>query len=262
MKDKLAYIEQGEGIPVVLLHGFCESKKIWEHFIPALATECRVIAPDLPGFGGNPGVKGAISVDDAARQVADFLKQIDVQQAIIIGHSLGGYVNLALADLFPEIFKGLSLFHSTAKADSTEKKVKRDKTVHFLETHGMEPFSENFVPSLFAEKNHQSLTIQMAAYKKIVNDTAVKTAIAYTKAMRDRPERINVLQQAAYPCLFIAGKRDEAVPYEDMLEQSKLPQGHSQLISLENCAHMGMYEQEKASLDALLNFVKRVKNNK
>lgn len=260
MENQLAYLHEGEGIPVVLLHGFCERKEIWKHLVPSLASESNVIAVDLPGFGENKAIDADISIDYAAELVEAFLKSMNVRQAIVIGHSLGGYIALALADQFPQRISGLCLFHSTAKADSDEKKSTRDKTAAFLKENGMEPFAQNFVPSLFAKDNHQKLAVQMNEVKQMVIQTPVETAIAYTKAMRNRPERLGVLQQAEYPCLFIAGKEDQAVPYEDSVDQSQLPKRYAKLISLEPCAHMGMYEQETVSLEALLEFVKMVKS--
>jgi pimeloyl-ACP methyl ester carboxylesterase len=260
METQLPYLQEGEGIPVVLLHGFCECKEIWNHFIPVLASESRVIAIDLPGFGDRKAIDADISIDYAAERVEAFLKSMNVRQAIVAGHSLGGYVALALADQFPQLISGLCLFHSTAKADSEEKKAIRDKTAVFLQENGIEPFAQNFVPSLFAKNNHQKLDSQMDEVKQMVMQTSVNTAVTYTKAMRNRPERLGVLRQAEYPCLFIAGKEDQAVPYEDLVEQSQLPRGYTKLLSLEACAHMGMYEQKTASLDALLNFIKQVKS--
>lgn len=260
MENKLAYIHQGSGIPMLLLHGFCERKEIWNDFIPLLSKEAQIIAPDLPGFGENPPITKEITIDSVAEAVAEFLKSIKIQQAIIVGHSLGGYVSLALAELYPHLCKGLCLFHSTAKADSEEKKANRNKAAAFLEKNGTEPFAHNFVPSLFASVNHQKMADQIALMKQVVADTHKDTAVAYTKAMQDRPERINVLEKAAFPCLFIAGKDDQAVPYNDMLQQSKLPKRTSELVSLENCGHMGMYEQKNESIEALINFIKTVKS--
>lgn len=260
MENKLAYINQGSGIPLLLLHGFCERKEIWNHCISALSKEARVIAIDMPGFGGNLAISGDISIDSVAEEISDFLKEMDIPEAVMVGHSLGGYVTLALAERYPQLCKGLCLFHSTAKADSEEKKTNRDKAALFLEKNGTEPFAQNFVPSLFAPVNHQKLALQIATVKQMVVQTHDKTAVAYTEAMRDRPERLHVLRKAEFPCMFIAGKEDQAVPYDDLQQQSKLPTGSSEFVSLENCGHMGMYEQEKKSLDALISFVKIVKS--
>lgn len=260
MEDQLAYIQDGEGIPLILLHGFCERKEIWSQFIPTLAKEAKVIALDLPGFGENKAMDADISIDNAAELVEAFLKSIEVRQAIIIGHSLGGYVALALAEKFPQRISGLCLFHSTAKADSDEKKRTRDKTLVFLEEKGIEAFAQNLVPPLFAKENQQKLSSQIDEVKQMVRQSHLEMAMVYTKAMRNRPDRMNVLKEAAYPCLFIAGKDDQAVPYADLVEQSKLPKANSKLISLEHCAHMGMYEQEEQSQEALLDFIKLIKS--
>ena len=147
--QNLSFIEAGKGLPVVFLHGFCETREIWENFLEPLSSVCRVILIDLPGFGGNPPLESPLTIADMAEQVYNTILAIGVDQCIMIGHSMGGYVALAFCEKFPSRLKGLGLFHSTAYADSSEKKQARDKTIDFIERYGTEEFVEEFVPPLF-----------------------------------------------------------------------------------------------------------------
>src|SRR5689334_9266912 len=108
----------GEGKPVVLLHGFCESNQIWGVFANLLAQRCHLIIPDLPGFGKSELLRGSFSLDDVGRTLWQWLDSISVKNPVIVGHSLGGYVTLAMTDQRPDDIAGFSLFHSTAKADT------------------------------------------------------------------------------------------------------------------------------------------------
>jgi len=242
MVMKLAYRQTGQGPAVLFIHGFCENKDLWLAFEQDLSATYQTIALDLPGFGESRDNRHYHSIDDMAHQVRDLLEALHVRRCVVIGHSLGGYVALALADLYPTLIDGLCLFHSTAYADSEEKKHSRNKTALFIEKNGLEPFLENFVPSVFYTPRKQELASTMEAYFEMTRQTPVATAIAVTKAMRDRPDRSHVLTEARYPVMFIAGKEDTAVPPESSREQFFLP-SLATIHLLARTAHMGMTER-------------------
>ncbi|MFP4094267.1 MAG: alpha/beta fold hydrolase [Cyclobacteriaceae bacterium] len=255
MLNNLAFIEKGAGPVLLLLHGYCESKEIWNPLLPTLAQEARVLAPDLPGFGENEPIKREITLEVLASRLMNWLQKQEVSEAHIVGHSLGGYIALALAERYPQILSGLCLFHSTAKADTDEKKKKRSQTYQFIQENGVEVFAENFIPSLFAPNNRHHLQNEVHEVKQLAKRTHQDTALAVMEAMRNRPARIDILKEASYPCMFIAGSQDEIVPYADLEEQSKLP-NHTKLASLQDCGHMGMYERPEESARMLLDFLK------
>lgn len=114
----LAFVEQGEGQVVVLLHGFCETKELWQDFIPVLAQNYRVIAPDLTGFGESEKlVEEGITIAKMATQVYDLLQFLGVSKCTLIGHSLGGYVGLAFAKQYGNNTTGVRIisFHSPGR---------------------------------------------------------------------------------------------------------------------------------------------------
>ena len=258
MWGNLAYNEKGSGKEVILLHGFCESKQIWSRLMSQLSIHFRVLSPDLPGFGQNPALHQDISIDDMAEQVFSWMDQLKIENASLVGHSLGGYVSLAMAEQFPDRVSSLCLFHSSAKADSPDKKEKRDKIIAFIEANGIETFVNNFIPSLFAASSRNKINDTIQEVVNLAAQTFDATAISVTRAMRNRPERLHVLKNAAFPCLFIAGREDEAVPYNDMKQQSHLPDD-ALLTTLEDCGHMGMYEKPDEALQALMAFFESTK---
>lgn len=250
----LAYTEQGSGFPVVLLHGFCESKKLWQHFTGPLSTHYRVIAIDLPGFGESVNDVRYYSMEAMADAVCQLLVQLNVKKCVLVGHSLGGYVSLAFAEKYVDMLSGLGLFHSTAYADTEEKKQNRNKTLDYIERHGVAAFIRPFVPPLFFMRNRQRLETEIAMMVEIGLETPLETVLHVTKAMRDREDRSEMLAQLDMPVLYIIGKEDGSVPVELSMKQATLPK-KSVVYIFEETGHMGMFERAGETLKAVDAFV-------
>lgn len=243
----LNYSDAGDGYPIVLLHGFCESKKLWDVFSAILSIKYRVITIDLPGFGKSPMLSEENpNLNDYATQVHATLQRLKITQCIMIGHSLGGYVTLAFAEHHPELLQGIGLFHSTSFADSDEKKINRDKAVDFIEKYGNEKFVANLFPSLFSPSNTQKLNKQIAYFVRDAAKTDATAVIYTTKAMKNRPDRREILEKVDFPVLFIIGKDDASIPLQQSLMECYLP-AESMVCFLENVGHMGMIEAPEKS---------------
>jgi pimeloyl-ACP methyl ester carboxylesterase len=249
----LTYFRAGTGFPVVLLHGFMESKEVWTGVREKLANTFQVIIPDMPGFGESHFNQNYEHVEAMAGEVYKLLQSLHIDECIIIAHSLGGYVALAFAEQHRHMLKGIGLFHSTAFADSEEKKQNRDKTADFIDTHGVPAFAQNFVQSLFYKERQTELAATMEQVLQMTLKTPKETAVAVTRAMRNRPDRSHVLKEATYPVLFIAGKADEAVPLEKSKEMFYLPK-NAVIQLLGETAHMGMYERPEETYFILAHF--------
>ena len=247
--NSIDYDERGEGPVVILIHGFCESKEIWDNLTPDLSTNFRVINIDLPGFGKSPILKSDLTIKAVAREVLVFIESLDIEKCVIIGHSLGGYVALVIAEDRPDLVQGLCLFHSTAQSDSEEKKLNRNKVMAFVETNGVHPFIEAFVPGLFYQKSQKNLEIVF----KIASKTSKDAITSYSRAMRDRPNMFSFLASFSNKILIIAGENDTIISKSALEEQVKLiPKG--QLVIMTETGHMGMYEDVKQALAAIKDF--------
>lgn len=248
--SSVSYRTMGQGKPVVLLHGFCETNQIWGVFANLLSQRCQLIIPDLPGFGESQLPGEHFSIDDIAERMWKWLDSIDVKDPVIIGHSLGGYVTLAMTNQRPAGVAGFSLFHSTAKADTTEKKANRDKTIAFVKNNGVEPFIKTYVPGLFFNKENPAIKdVYPIAYS-----TPKETLIAYTEAMRDRPARRGVLDDFDKPVLIIAGEKDEIIPLDTLMDQAiQLRKGRLSILS--DTGHMGMLESTNRSVEIVTQFI-------
>lgn len=242
--------EQGEGTPIILIHGFCETHEIWEGFDKKLSNYGRVISIDLPGFGNSPIPTGSISIDLIAKILLSWLKENKIEEPVLVGHSLGGYVVLAMAERDPELCKKIVLFHSSVFADTEEKKANRDKIVDFVTKNGVAPFIQTFVPSLFYNKQHT----QINRVKSITSQTQINTLIEYTKAMRDRPSREDFLKSYPYRTLIIAGEEDEIIQLETS-EKIATISLKSVFLALPQTGHMGMIESETMTVEKIAWFI-------
>ena len=250
----LGYTDTGKGEVVVLIHGFCESRTLWKDFEEALSVKYRVICPDLPGFGESRLAVDSVSMEYFAQEIKIFLDDLNIEKCTIVGHSLGGYVALAFAEDSPEILNGIGLFHSTAYADTEEKKLNRNKTITFIKENGVDVFALAFVPPLFNTDSRNKYSEEIATITKVAKNTDPLAVIETSKAMRDRKDRSEMMSQLNVPVLYIIGKEDNAVPLEISMQQCYLP-NDSVVHILEDCGHMGMVEKKKETIKAIDNFV-------
>jgi len=254
MSKAIIYTDKGTGPVVVFVHGFCESKDIWVSFAEKLSIHYRVIYLDLPGFGESLLDKDNVSMEWFADEVQQLMKLLNIRTFTFVGHSLGGYVGLAYAEKYTQHLSGLCLFHSTAYADSDERKINRDKTIAFIHKYGADLFTQSFIEPLFLLKNRQALKNKIVELKAIAKQSSEKGIIATTEAMRDRADRTHVLETLKIPVLLIGGKNDATIPIAKLEELSQLS-ATIYLAEIEDCGHMGMYEQKEKTYQVLNEFL-------
>ncbi len=251
----LHFFEKGQGHPLLFLHGFCESGEMWRNFAESMSTQYRVICPDLPGFGDSVLTHPIQSLEEVAEQLESWLQELQIQNPIVLGHSLGGYVALALLERMGDRIRAIGLLHSTAFEDDLEKKEMRNRTLTFLKKHGASKFATSFVPQLFPEHRRMELDDELARAIEDGKRSSLEGLIAYTIAMRDRVDRLAVLQEFAGPKLLLAGTVDGSVKIESSRAQQS---AFTHYIELEGVGHLGMVEEKEKTLEVVLNFVREV----
>jgi len=250
----LAYRVEGAGPPLVLLHGFAEDGTIWESQMTYLKNKYTLIIPDLPGCGRSAALDREISIEAAAEALKAILDAENIRECVGIGHSMGGYIILAFAEKYPERLKAAGLFHSTAYADSEEKKATRRKCIDFIHQHGAAAFIRQTTPNLFAASTRAQNPALVEALTERYLSFDPLSLIAYYEAMIRRPDRTEVLRQFAGPFLFVIGEEDQAVPLAASLPQTYLP-GLAHIHLLGQAGHLGMLEdpaRSNAILDSFL----------
>lgn len=258
---RIFYRVIGAGPVVVLLHGVPFDGSLWQNQFQAFPGY-KLIIPDLPGSGRSEMIED-MSMEGMADCVKDiivhetaslYFKSGEPHSVIVIGHSMGGYITLALAEKHPELLNGFGLFHSTAYADSQERKDGREKTIKAIQEKGVQEWVKASLPNLFGpgtkKENRELIDEQLANARNFSPETIVK----YQTAMMKRPDRTDVLKKAAVPVLFILGKYDTAVPLKDGMEQCSLAD-LNYIHILENAGHVGMIENAIETNTILKNYV-------
>jgi len=254
-KEKVSFSDKGKGRVVVLLHGFLGSHEIWKSTIENLSKSYRVIAIDLPGHGATPCFGYAHSMDLMAKSVKAVVDFLRLKKYVIVGHSMGGYVGLAFADLFPDNLKGLCLLHSTAYPDNEEKKKDRLRAITLVKANKT-VYTKNSIRNLFATKNLKYLKDEISFATQIAKQTSRRGIVAALHGMRDRPGRDIILGLVEYPIMMVIGEQDNVLPYEQLLEQSRLIK-NSSVLYLEHDGHFGFLESPKHSFKGLRKFLRK-----
>ena len=248
------YEVSGKGYPVVFLHGYGETHKIWNHYREKLSKKYKVITPDLPGFGQSDSLPYELSLDMVANSIYDCLKRLNVSECIIMGHSLGGYVTLEIAKRFPNIVSHIGLIHSSALADTDEKKEGREKSIEFIQKHGVAKFIQSFIPMLFHENHREKLQETIQSIVDEGCQIPEKTLTDYMLAMRDRSDSLDFIKEFQGSILYVYGEEDPSIPVALSKSQIKF-MNHPYLKNLPKTGHMGMFEEEEKVLKAISKFI-------
>ena len=251
---KIAFKVKGKGRAIVLLHGFLESSEIWTAYAEKLSRVYKVIVIDLPGHGQSDCFGYVHRMELMAQSVKAVLDSLHLRRYILVGHSMGGYVSLAFAAMYPENMKGLVLFHSIALPDTKEKRKDREKAIEFVKKNPA-TYAKEATKKLFAPLSIDFFRDKVELAQTISTSTPQQGIIAALEGMKVRKNREGVLKNSTFPVLFIAGKLDTTIPYERIRTQFALAKNTYTQI-LENAGHMGFFEAESETVRATKKFAR------
>jgi len=265
MKKTISYREKridyevyGAGRPIIFIHGFGEDGTVWSNQIEFLKNKFQLIIPYLPGTGQSEIIQD-MSIEGLAEVIHAIIHEENIDTCIVIGHSMGGYITLALAEKYWNHLKGFGLLHSTAYADTEEKKQTRKKGIEFIKQHGAFEFLKTTSPNLFSANSKNLIPGTIESFIKSLGSLTAESLIAYYEAMIHRPDRTEVLIKTKLPVLFIAGEHDIAVPFSDSLKQCHFP-GLCHFHILSNSGHMGMIEESEKMNNNLAGFIQELES--
>ncbi len=252
---EIAYYDEGKGLPVVLVHGFAGGKSYWDEVIPGLAGNYRVVAFDLPGHGESGMAKDRYPIEDMASAAKELLDKLGLEKVAMFGHSLGGYITLAFAELYPKYLNGFSLIHSTASPDTEEAKAAREQNARKVQEEGPGEFIEGLSKKLFSPDNLDVNSKEVDEVVKIGMQATVDGLVSALKAMKERPDRTYILKETELPVLLIAGEQDQIVPPEKTFTVTK--QGVDQHV-IKGAGHMSMYEKPDELVKLIYHFLSKL----
>lgn len=250
----ISYTDTGKGTAIVLLHGFLENQTMWQFCIDYFSTKYRIITIDLLGHGQTECLGYVHSMEDNADVVHAVLAELRIRKAVVVGHSMGGYVALAFAELYPAVIKGLVLLNSTSRADSAERKLNRNRAIKAVKQNYVN-FIKLSIANLFSEDNRERLESEIEEVKNEALKTPLQGIVASLEGMKIRQDREVLLHFATYPILIILGEKDSVLNFEenkDQIENTKI-----QLVSFPD-GHMSHIENKEELTKVLSTFFKSI----
>ena len=258
-KHQMGYVKTGAGPAVILLHGFGEDHHIFNSTVTALEKKYTVYTPDILGTGMSPvnTFPSNFSIEYLADSTAALIQHEKIENCILLGHSMGGYVTVAFAKKYPQYLKGFGLLHSTALPDTPIKIENRTRGVSFIQKFGAATFLATTAPNLFSTYTQKNRPQLITEFIQSIPAFSNEALTCYYQAMMARPDLTSFLETTSLPVLYILGDQDTPVALEDTLPQTKMPKT-AYLYVLENCGHMGMLEQPANFNNAVLDFLDKV----
>jgi len=251
---KISFTDYGKGTAVVLLHGFLENKTMWDKYVSALSKSHRVISIDLLGHGETECLGYVHTMEDQADVIFAVLISLRIRKIVFVGHSMGGYVALAFAELYPDYVKGLFLLNSSSRADSDERKINRDRAIKAVKQNHTN-FVRISIINLFSEDNREVLAKEIEKVKLQALKTPLQGIVASLEGMKIRKDREVLLHFAPYPIQLVLGKKDGVLIYQETIDQIE---GTKVELTTFPDGHMSHIENEKELKIVLLEFLKRI----
>jgi len=225
---------------------------MWLEYVTLFSKNYRVITIDLLGHGETDCLGYVHSMEENANVVDEVLDHLNIQKAIIVGHSMGGYVGLAFAELFPAKIIKLVLQNSTSKEDSAEKKLNRTRAIKAVKQNYAN-FVSLAIANLFSENNRTRLADEIEKVKTQALKTPLQGIVASLEGMKIRKDRENLLKQNLFPTLLVLGKKDPVLNYDESISQIK--NTIAELVSFDD-GHMSHIENKEELKKVLLEFFK------
>jgi len=243
----LHYSDTGHGETMLLIHGFLEELSMWKRVTAYFEPNFRVVSLDLLGHGKTGNLGYIHSMEAQAEMVKFLLDELQISKCIVIGHSMGGYVALALADLFPEMVSGLCLMNSSSREDSPEKKTNRDRGIKAVKQNHR-TFIKMAIPNLFSADNRDVFPAKIKEITREALNMGPQGIIAALEGMKIRKDRFSVLKEINIPVLMILGRKDTALDFDQLLQEAESARAEKIIFG---DGHMSYIENEEALIEGL-----------
>lgn len=234
---KVGYEDAGEGVALVLIHGHPFNRSMWRDQVAEFSSQCRIITPDLRGYGESEVVADKTMLEDFAHDIAALLDDLNVNNIILCGLSMGGQIVLEFYGLFPHRVRALILADTFAQLDSDERRQERYDTAERLLREGMDKYAEEILPKMIAPGTIEDQPEVAARVLSMMRSTSPKGDAAALRGRAERDDYTPLLPRIAVPTLIVVGSRDEFTPVSDaeFMHERIL---NSKMIVIEGAGHM------------------------
>jgi pimeloyl-ACP methyl ester carboxylesterase len=251
---RICCLEAGAGWPVVLLHAFPLSSRMWRPQLNQVPDGWKFIAPDLAGFGGSSPLEVPPTMDAFADDVVMLLDRLAIDRATIGGLSMGGYITFALLRKTPERFIGVVLANTRAQADTPDGREGRVKMRQLVVDRGVGAVADQMMPKLLGETSRRERPELERHVRRLIEGNAPAGVAAAIEAMMQRPDSTPLLQRIGRPTLIIAGAEDTLIPRADAeVMHNAIERSH--LVVLDGAGHLSNVETPEEFSAALSDFL-------
>ena len=250
----LSYQDQGEGLPVIFIHAFPLDQRMWDPQVECLKKTCRVITLDLRGFGNSGSPVSRYSLADMAGDVKGLMRTLSIDQAVLVGLSMGGYVSMAFYRDYPDAVRALVLCDTRTSADTEEGRARRFASADKAEREGAAAIAADMVPLLLGRSSLEKRPDVVNRVRLMAEGNPPRGVAAAQRAMADRSDSGLLLASVTFPVLLICGAEDTLSPPSEMEAISRGIPGSS-LKVIDEAGHLPNIEQPGRFNDVLLEFI-------
>jgi pimeloyl-ACP methyl ester carboxylesterase len=252
----MAYDEDGQGSPLVLVHGYPLNRQMWQPQVEALSAHARVLAVDLRGHGDSEAVPGPYSMDLFADDLNAFLDALDIREKVVLGGlSMGGYAVFAFYRRFAARVRGLILTATRAAPDSEQARSGRDQSMVTAREKGVEAIVEGMAPKMLAPQTVVDRPLMLELAQAIMRRTPVETILGDLEGLKQRPDSTPTLEQISVPTLIVHGADDQIVPLQEAQAMQKAIAG-ARLVVVPDAGHLLNLEQPEMFNQAVTEFLR------
>ncbi len=253
---RLSWEDQGQGVPVVLLHGFPFSHWMWRPQVSVLARGHRVITPDFRGFGESAGVPE--SLDQLAADLHALVEHLNLPPYVLGGFSMGGYVAFRYLAQQSGRISGLMLLDTRPEADTDEGKQRRYAGIERIRSEGPQGFLDDFAKLVVSPRTPESRPDVLAEVRRLMDGVRPDALMAGLRAMAERPDSTALLGTLTVPTLVLVGEDDKATPVDSARKMAAAIPG-ADLVIISGAGHVSNIEQPDAFNAAVQMFLRKIR---
>lgn len=251
--------EAGAGWPVVLLHGFPLSSRMWDAQLARVPKDWRFIAPDFRGFGGSALARpdepaGSITVEDYAHDIGALMDCLELDDAVIVGFSMGGYVAFAMHRQLQARFSGLVLADTRPQADTPETRDARRRLRQAVVERGPAAVADQMIPTLLSDRCRSEQPDVVSEVRRMIESGSAAGIDAAIGAMLARPDSTSDLAAVSCATLVVVGEHDVITPpaVADAMQHAI---ARSAMVVVPGAGHLSNLEQPDVFSKVLADFL-------
>ena len=253
--EYLNFTERGSGPPLVLLHAFPLSRRMWDGELEIWSKTHRVIAPDWRGFGESPPAARGLTMESCADDLHQLLQQLGIKQkAILLGLSMGGYVAFEFVRKYPDSLQALVLAATQPIADSEASQKARYEMAEFVQKEGTAALAERLIPRLLGKTTVQTNPDVVDRVRRLIESNSPAGIAAACYGLASRRDSSSLLSQIQVPTLIVAGEEDAIIArtQADTMSQ-RIASSH--LAVIHHSGHVVNLEQPGSFHEAVAGFL-------